>query len=270
MNYKSIIPVLLFSFLISTINAQVGVGTDDPQAALDINSTDSGLLLPRVDLQSDTDNTTVKNPNGTALVNGTMVWNTAATGIKPAGFYYWMDGEWTQVISSTQKTVHFGKMIIDASGSKIITGIGFKPSSIEFIAVNRVQNYNDGAYRSSSNNSNDVRMASGQMTGFATNYNGVKSQQVISYGTSGSSINNIGTYSSSNHCIAAYFVNNNGEAIHDNGQSNNGSDAQDGLIRASLTTFDNDGFTINVDKFLAGATSNDRTNQIVVIFKAYR
>ncbi|OUS19062.1 hypothetical protein A9Q93_02865 [Nonlabens dokdonensis] len=270
MNFKSIIPALLFALILSTVHAQVGIGTGNPQAALDINSTDSGLLLPRVDLQSDTDIITVKNPDGTALVNGTMVWNTAASGIKPAGFYYWMNGQWIQVISSTQKTVHFGKMIIDASGSKTITGLGFKPSSIEFTAINRVQDYNDGAYRSANNNSNDIRMASGQMLGFATNYNNVKEQQVISYSASGSSINNIGTYSSNNHCIAAIFVNNNGEAIHDNGSASGGTDAQDGLIRASLTTFDADGFTINVDKFVAGSTTSDRTNKIVVIYKAYR
>ncbi len=270
MSIKSIIPALLFFLLFTTLQAQVGIGTDSPQAALDISSSDGGLLLPRVDLQSSTDNSTVTNPNGSALVNGTMVWNTAVTGIKPAGFYYWMNGEWNQVISATQKTVHFGKMIIDASGSKSITGLGFKPSSIEFTAINRVQQYNDGAYRSANNNSNDIRMAGGQMLGFATNYNNIKEQQVISYGVSGSSINNIGTYSSNSHCIAAFFVNNNGEAIHDNGSASGGTDAQDGLIRASLTTFDSDGFTINVDKFVAGATTSDRTNQIVVIYKAYR
>ena len=83
------------------------------------------------------------------------------------------------------------------------------------------------------------------------------------------SINNIGTYASQNHCIAAYFVNSNADPIHDNGD-NNGSDNQQGLIRASLTSFDTDGFTLNVDRFLAGSATNSRTNQIVVMFKAYR
>lgn len=270
MSFKSIIPILLFSLFLNLTFAQVGINTGAPEAALDIDSDNSGVLLPRIDLLSETDNTSVVNPNGGALVDGTMVWNTAVTGIKPSGYYYWHDGKWNQISDRNQKTVHFGTMIIDATGDKVIDNIGFKPSSIEFIAINRVQNINDGSYRAGTNNSNDIRMAAGQMQGFATNYDGVKSQQVISFSTNGSSINNIGTYSSSSHCIAAYFVNNNGEAIHDNGTASGGTDTQDGLIRASLSSFDTDGFTINVDKFLEGAASNDRTNQIVVIYKAYR
>lgn len=270
MSLKSIVPVLLFSFFLNFTFAQVGINTGAPEGALDVDSDTSGVLLPRIDLLSETDNTSVVNPNGGALVEGTMVWNTAVNGLKPSGYYYWQGRRWNQVSNRNQKTVHFGKMIIDASGVKIVEGVGFEPSSIEFIAINRVQNYNDGAYRSDSNNSNDIRMAAGQMQGYATNYNGVKSQQVISYSTNGSSINNIGTYSSNAHCIAAFFTNNNGEAIHDNGSASGGDDIQDGLIRASLLSFNSDGFTINVDKFLAGTTSNNRTNQIVVIFKAYR
>jgi predicted membrane protein len=270
MFYKSILTSLLFILCIHVANAQVGIETSAPEAALDIASPDSGVLLPRIDVLSSTDATSVINPNGGALVQGTMVWNTAVTGIQPAGYYFWQGGRWNQVLSSNQKTVHFGKMIIDASGAKIITGVGFQPTSIEFTAINRVQDYNDGAYRSGTNNSNDVRMASGQMTGYATNYSGIASQQVISFSTNGSSINNIGTYSSQNHCIAAFFANNNGEPIRDDGNPTAGAVVQQGLIRASLTTFGTDGFTLNVDRFLAGSATNSRTNQIVVMFKAYR
>ena len=269
-NFKNIIPVLFLIFLFNISGAQVGIETSAPKAALDIDAPDSGVLLPRIDLLTVTDATSVINPDGGALVDGTMVWNTAVTGIQPAGYYFWQGGRWNQVLSSNQKTVHFGKMLIDASGTKIITGVGFQPSSIEFIAVNRAQDYNDGAYRSAVNNSNDVRMAGGQMTGYATNYGGTTSQQVISFGSNGSSINNIGSYASQNHCIAAFFVNNNGDPIHDNGTASGGSDSQDGLIRASLTTFDTDGFTLDVDRFLAGSAANSRTNQIVVKFKAFR
>ncbi|MFT6799813.1 MAG: putative membrane protein [Nonlabens sp.] len=269
MFYKNILTYLFFILCFYVVEAQIGIETNTPEAALDIASTDSGVLLPRIDVLSTTDATSVINPNGGALAEGTMVWNTAVTGIQPAGYYFWQGGTWNQVLSSNQKTVHFGKMIIDASGTMIVTGVGFQPTSIEFTAINRVQDYNDGAYRSGDNNSNDVRMASGEMTGYATNYGGISSQQVISFGTNGSSINNIGTYSSQNHCIAAYFVNSNADPIHNNGD-NNGSDNQEGLIRASLTAFDTDGFTLNVDRFLAGANSNSRTNQIVVMFKAYR
>ena len=258
--------------LISTLGwSQVGINTNSPDAALDIVSTNSGILIPRIALGSSTDNTTVVNPKGSGLVDGTMVWNTGTGGLTPAGYYYWQSSQWNMVSTANQKQVQFGTLLIDASGTVSETGIGFTPSSVEFIAVNRVQDDNDGSYRSDANNSNDIRMAGGFTTGYAFNNSGTVVQQVISNGFSGSSINNIGTYSSTSHCIAALFVNNNGEPIHDNGTASNGTDSQDGLIRASMQSFDADGFTLNVDRFLSPTTTSpDRTNTIVVIYKAYR
>jgi hypothetical protein len=50
--YKCVILALLFTFNI--VVAQVGIETDTPEAALDINSTDSVLLVPRIALISST------------------------------------------------------------------------------------------------------------------------------------------------------------------------------------------------------------------------
>ena len=137
------------------------------------------------------------------------------------------------------------------------------------MAINRVQDYNEGASRSGNNNSNDIRMAGGMTTGYAVNNrSGIIDQQVISNAFSGSSINNIGSYASEDHCIAAFFVNNNGQALRDNGTSGTGG-TQEGLVRALVSSFTNDGFTLNVDRFISD-TSGNRTNQIVVIYKAYR
>jgi predicted membrane protein len=265
---KNILTCLFLILFIYSADAQVGISTSAPEAALDIASPDSGVLFPRIDILTVTDAISVNNPNGSALVEGTMVWNTAVTGIQPAGFYFWQGGTWNQVLSSNQKTVHFGKMIIDASGAKTITGVGFQPSSIEFTAINRVQGYNDLASRGS-NDSNDVTTASGQMVGYATNYGGQAMQQVISFGINGAETKNIATYASQNHCISAYFVDNEADAIDDNGDARrNNTRTQQGMVRASLTSFDTDGFTLNVDRFLSGI--NARANRIVVIFKAYR
>jgi hypothetical protein len=62
----------------------VGINTQqpDPSSALDIVGTDKGLLIPRVSLQSLTDNVTIPNP-ATAL----LVYNTNA-GLGKVGFYY--------------------------------------------------------------------------------------------------------------------------------------------------------------------------------------
>lgn len=269
MKIINLIPALIFLLTVTMTTAQVGIGIAQPKAALDINSTDSGVLMPRIGLLSATDVTSVVNPDGGALVDGTMIWNTGDAGLTPAGYYFHEDGVWYEVARGTTPQVFFGKLIISAKGTLNITDVPFKPESIEFLAVNRVQNY-DATYRSGDNNSNDIRMAGGQTVGYAQSVGGSVDQQVISNGANGSSINNIGTYSSSSHCIAAFFVNNNGEPIHDNGTATGGTDTEAGLISASLQTFNDDGFSLNVDRFLAGSTTSSRTNQIVVIYKAYR
>ncbi|PQJ31225.1 hypothetical protein BST92_04480 [Nonlabens arenilitoris] len=265
----------IFTLTIMTLasvcsHAQVGIGTEVPMAALDISSTDSGLLVPRIALTDLNTASPVINPNGAGLVEGTMIWNTGTGGVPLTGFYFWSNSKWNLVVSDNQPQVYFGKLLITATGTIVIEDLPFQPRAIEFTAVNRIQGFDDGGYRSASNNSNDIRMAGGQTMGYAQNYGTGIDQQVISNGANGSSINNIGTYSSDSHCIAAYFVNNNGEPIHDNGSPTGGTDDQGGLISASLVNFTDDGFTLNVDNFLAGSTTSDRTNQIVVIFKAYR
>lgn len=262
-----------FALILSSITtwSQVGIGTTSPDAVLDIVSSNSGILLPRIALSSSVDASSVLNPKGDPLTISTLVWNTGLGGLTPAGYYYWQNNQWNLISSSNQKQVHFGKILVSAAGVVNVTGLGFTPTSIEFIAINRAQGYNTGTYRSGDNNSNDIRMAGGFTTGYATNYGGVIDQQVIASGYSGSSLNNIGTYSSSNHCIAAFFVNNNGEPIHDNGTATNGPDTQSGLVRATLQTFNTDGFSLNFDRFLAPAAGTpDRTNSIVIIYKAYR
>ena len=199
-----------------------------------------------------------------------MVWNTGTGGLNTAGYYYWENNQWNKVANENERPVYFGKFIITSLGIVTETGIGFSPSSVEFTAINRVQDYNDGAYRGSTNNSNDIRIAGGFTAGYAQNNSGSIDQQVISNAFSGNSLNNIGTYSSNTHCIAALFVNNNADPLRDNG-TNGGASTQEGLVRATFQSFDADGFTINVDRFLGPTTTSpDRTNAIVVLYKAYR
>ncbi len=268
---------ILFLFILvlitSNIQSQVGVSTTIPQGALDITSPNNGILIPRVALASATDIATVTSPNAPSLVVSTLVYNTGTNpAFSEAGYYYWTGSLWDKIVTKSQSNFYMGTMTITAAGVQTVTGVGFMPSTVEFVAVNRVKAVNEGAGRSGDNNSNDIRMAGGYTTGYARNNGGVINQQVISYGFSGSSLNNIGTYASSSHCLAAYFVDNNGTALRDNGTaSGSGTTAQNGLIRAAFQNFDPDGFRINVDRFLnppAGAP--DRTNAIVVIYKAYR
>ena len=85
--------------------AQVGVNTTIPKAALDVESANSGMLIPRVQLTSVLDVTTVVNPNLGPLETSTMVYNIAPAGITPnnviAGFYYWNGSRWIAIAGNT-------------------------------------------------------------------------------------------------------------------------------------------------------------------------
>lgn len=92
---KNLSLLLLLPFLSL---AQVGINTTVPKAALDVESTNNGILIPRVQLTSILDVTTVVNPNLGPLETSTLVYNIAASGTTPnnvvAGFYYWNGSQW--------------------------------------------------------------------------------------------------------------------------------------------------------------------------------
>lgn len=73
------------------MHAQVGIGTISPNASsmLDITSTNSGLLIPRVVLTSASDVTTIASP-----VTSLLVYN---SGFAPNGYYYWNGAVWIQL-----------------------------------------------------------------------------------------------------------------------------------------------------------------------------
>lgn len=96
-----ILPLLSF--------AQVGINTTTPKAALDVESTNNGILIPRVQLTSNLDNTTVVNPTLAPLETSTLIYNIAPAGVAPndvvAGFYYWNGTSWI-AIAGTATTDH--------------------------------------------------------------------------------------------------------------------------------------------------------------------
>jgi hypothetical protein len=98
---KNFTKLLLFlhicTFSPIVITAQVGIGTTTPKAALDVNSTTTGFLMPRIALTATNVAAPVINPQGGVLAEGTMIFNTATTagtyGVVP-GLYYWDGAKW--------------------------------------------------------------------------------------------------------------------------------------------------------------------------------
>lgn len=84
-------------------SAQMGIGTPNPSNAtmLEVQATDKGVLIPRVELTS----TTVFAPIAGTQENSILVYNTngtfdpeVATTVYP-GFYYWQEGEWQRIVN---------------------------------------------------------------------------------------------------------------------------------------------------------------------------
>lgn len=94
---KSFLFSFFFLFSSFLLSAQVGIGTTNPNASsmLDITSTNSGLLIPRIALTSSTDTVTIPSP-----VASLLVYNTGAGGLTPAGYYYWNGSAWITLAGS--------------------------------------------------------------------------------------------------------------------------------------------------------------------------
>lgn len=93
------ISLVFVSVQMGVAQNNVGINTTgaaaDPSAMLDVNSTNSGLLIPRVSLVDVTNGITPVNAPLTSL----LVYNTnaAVTGGSGVGFYYWDGTQWTRL-----------------------------------------------------------------------------------------------------------------------------------------------------------------------------
>ncbi len=92
--------VLGMLFPIASAKGQVGIGTElpNPSTVLDISASNKGVLLPRVNLLSETDIVTVTNP-----AHSLLVYNTNSTVDVTPGFYYWNATipKWVRLNNST-------------------------------------------------------------------------------------------------------------------------------------------------------------------------
>lgn len=109
--------VLVSSFCFGQESIGIGTLSPNPSAALEVSSTNKGVLFPSVALQGELDTTTIAHGN----VNGLVVYNTSNLGGLDEGFYYWKD-KWTSMTSVESLTglskLAFTKMSTGASVKK--------------------------------------------------------------------------------------------------------------------------------------------------------
>jgi hypothetical protein len=98
---KKIVFILSLLACQSTVFAQLGVGTNSPDASaqLDVTASNKGFLAPRIALTSATDVTTIATP-----ATGLMIYNIATAGTSPnnviPGYYYYDGTKWVRFINS--------------------------------------------------------------------------------------------------------------------------------------------------------------------------
>lgn len=111
---KHIILSFAYSTIIFSCIAQVGIGTNSPNASaqLDVTSTNKGFLPPRVVLTGRTDAATIASP-----ATGLLVYNTADNGTAPnnvtPGFYY---------NAGTPQSPNWVRLIIPTDNAANVTG----------------------------------------------------------------------------------------------------------------------------------------------------
>ncbi|MFK7782890.1 hypothetical protein [Psychroserpens sp.] len=119
---KKLTVIIVFNLFTFAFQAQVGVGTTDPQAQLDIRSSNQaapistdGILIPKVDVF----------PTGVnADQNAMLIYLTATVGTNVPGFYYYNHGTGWLPIGNGARTIDDlidGKS--DSDGSSVFLGI---------------------------------------------------------------------------------------------------------------------------------------------------
>lgn len=102
---------LMLFLLGQALYAQLGIGTDMPDSAaqLDIKATDRGVLIPRVALESNTDEGTITAGN----VESLLIFNTTKNQSLSPGYYYWYSGQWQRLVTEDQPDAINALRIVD-------------------------------------------------------------------------------------------------------------------------------------------------------------
>ncbi len=192
----------------------------------------------------------------TGVQEGSLIYDTDTNRV-----YEFTDTGWQEIL--TTGNVYVGAFQISAAGAVNVTGVPFQPTSVTFVAHANVESFDlnsDGG----TNNDQGIRNSFGTMNGFARQDGATITQQVIYVGGSGNSINDISRFASSTNAIGLRYGNQNGNLL--------------GLITGSITSFNTNGFSVNVTYTLGTVTDApdnvfpaDINNEgVIVLFTAYR
>ena len=102
MKTNKAIALLIFFFSFSIFSfAQVGIGTENPDASaiLQIESSNQGVLITRVNLSSTSDTSTIASPATGLLIYNTATAGFGSTAVTP-GFYFYNGSTWVRLLNT--------------------------------------------------------------------------------------------------------------------------------------------------------------------------
>lgn len=105
-------------------------------SALEVESTNKGVVIPRVSLSG----TTSASPlsAGAGPLTSTLVYNTASTADVTPGFYYWDGSKWVRIVTGTTGTAGtYTKVTTDAFG-RVTSGSSLSASDIPSLSWGKI------------------------------------------------------------------------------------------------------------------------------------
>ncbi len=147
----------LFLLTFISVSAQnVGINTTTPNGILDVNSSTSGFVLPRVSLTSTIVQAPVVNPQTGSIPVGTTVYNTNTTStgtndVSP-GMYVWDGSKWA-INFSRKQAVLYEQSSLDirptsSEGFRNITGLTGQSFTADYTGYYKIRvdvNYGGGS-----------------------------------------------------------------------------------------------------------------------------